>query len=185
MKELRNGLSYDERFRYAREIMENVTSHPDFQKAENLLIYMDTGSEVRTDGMISYGLLRGKRVFVPRVSGREMDFFEIRDLKECVPGFRNILEPPEEAELFLFQEEQKKEDTLMILPGLAFDTKGRRLGYGGGFYDRYLAKHPGCIKMGIAYDFQCQKEVPAEKTDICMDIIMTEKRMIIPEGRNR
>ncbi|MBP3459396.1 MAG: 5-formyltetrahydrofolate cyclo-ligase [Lachnospiraceae bacterium] len=180
MKKLREALSSDERLYLAQKIMETAASHSDFEKAENLLVYMYTGSEVRTDGIINCGFQRGKRVFVPRVSGREMEFYEIRDLKECIPGFMGILEPPEDAQPFVFGKKMKREDTLMILPGLAFDEKGKRLGYGGGFYDRYLAKHPDCIKMGIAYDFQCREEVPTEETDICADIIITEKRVIIP-----
>lgn len=75
----------------------------------------------------------------------------------------------------------KKEDTLMILPGLAFDGMGGRLGYGGGFYDRYLAKHPNCMKMGVAYDFQCIKEVVKDEKDICVDIIITDKRIVLTE----
>lgn len=180
MKKLREALSRNEQLNCSQKIMENLAALPEFVKAKNLLVYMHTGSEVRTDGMVGCGFQMGKRVFVPRVSGREMEFYEIRDLKECVPGFMGILEPPEDARPFVFGKEMKREDTLMILPGLAFDEKGKRLGYGGGFYDRYLTKHPDCIKMGIAYDFQCEEEVPAEETDICADMIITEKRVITP-----
>lgn len=179
MKKLRDGLSFDDRSARSHGITEKVISHSDFQKAENLLIYMHFGSEVKTDSIIASGLGMGKKVYVPKVSGKEMEFYEIRDLNECVPGFMNIPEPPEGAEQFIFKPEMKKKDTLMILPGLAFDINGGRMGYGGGFYDRYLEKCPDCIKLGISYDFQCVDEVPAEENDICMDMIITEKRVIL------
>lgn len=177
---MRELLSEKERLQYDRAIMKKVISHEYFQKAENLLIYMNYGSEVSTTGMIDYAFAMGKRVFVPRVSGREMAFYEIHDPKECSPGYMGIPEPPDEAETFLPEKTMCREDTLMILPGLVFDQNGNRIGYGGGFYDRFLAKHPECTKMGIAYDFQCVDRIPPEENDIPADIIVTERRMILP-----
>lgn len=181
MKALREALSEEDRLNLGYAIMEKTVAHYDFGKAENLLIYMHTGSEVRTDGIIGYGLMMGKKVYVPRVNGREMEFYQINDMKECLPGFLGILEPPEDALPFVFDKETPKENTLVILPGLAFDEKGGRLGYGGGFYDRYLAKHPNCMKMGIAYDFQCIEEVVTEENDICVDILITDNRIVLHE----
>lgn len=181
MKALREALSEEDRLNLGYMIMEKTVAHYDFQKAEDLLVYMHTGSEVRTDGIIGYGLMMGKRIYVPRVRGKEMDFYQIRDIKECLPGFFGILEPPKDAPIFVFDKGRAKENTLMILPGLAFDEKGGRLGYGGGFYDRYLAKHPNCMKMGIAYDFQCVEKVVTKENDICMDILITDKRIVLHE----
>lgn len=181
MKALREALSEEDRLNLGYTIMEKTVAHYDFQKAENLLVYMHTGSEVRTDSIIGYGLMMGKRIYVPRVRDKEMEFYQIRDIKECLPGFLGILEPPGDAPIFVFDKGRAKENTLMILPGLAFDEKGGRLGYGGGFYDRYLAKHPNCIKMGIAYDFQCVEEVVTEENDICVDILITDKRIVLHE----
>ena len=175
MKALRNQLSYEEVLDLSQKITENVVSHYDFGKAENLLVYMHYGNEARTDGIIGYGLMMKKRVFVPRVQGDRMDFYEIHDLKECVPGYMGIPEPPLDAAPFVFKEEQK-EEVLMILPGLAFDERGKRLGYGGGFYDRFLKEHKCCTKMGIGFEFQCVEEVPGNEQDIDVDMIVTEKR---------
>lgn len=104
-----------------------------------------------------------------------MDFYAIHDLKECAPGYMGIPEPPLDAAPFVFKEEQK-EEVLMILPGLAFDERGKRLGYGGGFYDRFLKEHKLCTKMGIGFEFQCVEKVPGNEQDIDVDMIVTEKR---------
>lgn len=178
---MREALSEDEMLNRGYIVMEKTVAHYDFRKAKNILAYMHTGSEVRTDGIIAYGLMLGKKVYVPRVREKEMAFHEIRDINECTPGFMGILEPPEDAPVFAFDKETEKEDTLMILPGLAFDKKGGRLGYGGGFYDRYLAEHPNCIKMGIAYDFQFIGEVVKDEHDIPVDILITDQRIMLNE----
>ena len=175
MKALRNGLSYDEVLDLSREITENVVSHYDFGNAKNLLIYMHYGNEVRTDGIIGYAFMLKKHVFVPKVQDNRMDFYEIHDLKECIPGYRGIFEPPFDAVPFCF-EGKEKEEILMVLPGLAFDERGKRLGYGGGFYDRFLREHPLCTKMGIGFEFQCVEEVPGDEWDVDVDMVVTEKR---------
>lgn len=175
MKALRNQLSYEEVLDLSQKITENVVSHYDFGKAKDILIYMHYQNEVRTDGIIGYALMLKKRVFVPRVQDGRMDFYEIHDLKDCAPGYMGIPEPPFGASPFVFGKEQE-EEVLMILPGLAFDEKGKRLGYGGGFYDRFLEKNPLCTKMGIGFEFQCIEEVPGNEQDIDMDMIVTEKR---------
>lgn len=105
-----------------------------------------------------------------------MDFYEIHDLKECEPGYMGIPEPPLCASPYSFKEGR---DALMILPGLAFDKKGGRLGYGGGFYDRFLESYPSLTKMGIGFAFQCIEEVPVNTQDINMDVIVTEEKTCI------
>lgn len=174
MKALRNQLSYEEILDFSQKITENVVSHYEFSKAKDILIYMHYQNEVRTDGIIGYAWMLGKRVFVPRVQDNHMEFYEIHDLKECTPGYMGIPEPPVDAAPFALQEEP--EAVLVVLPGLAFDERGRRLGYGGGFYDRFLEAHPFYTKMGIGFEFQCVEEVPGNEQDINMDMIITEER---------
>lgn len=188
MKALRDALSKEERLLFSLDIMKQVISHDAFLRAENILIFMHYGSEVCTDGIIAHAISQGKRVFVPRVDGRRMDFYEICDISECSPGYMKIPEPPVTAERFCKTCDKTKEmgrdGTLMILPGLAFDKAGGRLGYGGGFYDRYLAENDNGIKLGIAYEFQFVEEVPTDRQDICVDAVVTEKR-IVPCGGQR
>ena len=71
-----------------------------------------------------------------------------------------------------------EKNALIIMPGLAFDEKKNRIGYGGGFYDKYLERHPGLFKVALAYDFQIYKKLETEQFDIRPDIIVTDKRVI-------
>lgn len=181
MKSLRAELSYEEILDASQTITENVVSHYDFGKAENILIYMHYLSEVRTDGIIAYAFMLGKRVFIPKVIEKTMEFREIHALDGCVSGYKGIYEPPSGTEVFLTGKERKKEDTLVIIPGLAFGPGGERLGYGGGFYDRFLKECPSCMKMGIGFDFQCIEEVPVNENDVFMDLLITDKRTTVFE----
>lgn len=182
LKQLRNALSAEEQSDLSYNITEKVVSHYDFGRAKNILIYMHYNSEVQTDGIILYAFMLGKRVFIPKVEGQEMNFYEIHDLKECVNGFRGIQEPPQSAEVFRLSSDAPKDETLVILPGLGFDNECNRIGYGGGYYDKYLTANPNCMKMAIGYDVQCIDAVPTEETDIRMDIIITDEQIILPDG---
>mgnify|MGYP002530928218 CR=1 FL=1 len=93
---------------------------------------------------------QGRRIHVavPRVAGREMDFYEIHDMTDLQPGYQGILEPAE------YCPKVEATEGMMLLPGLAFDREGHRVGYGGGYYDRYLTAYPDCIRAGIAYRMQ-------------------------------
>ena len=181
MKDKREALKAEQVTDLSQMLTEAVVSHYDFLKAKAILIYRNMGKEVRTDGIIAYAFLLGKRVFIPRVEGKIMDFYEIHDIHECVPGFRGIAEPPEGAEKFVFSKEPCEEEILVVLPGLSFDKHGNRLGYGGGYYDTYLKNNPVCRKMGIGYDFQIVGEIPVCEWDQPVDIVITEKRVILPE----
>ncbi len=117
----------------------------------------------------------GKRTAVPKVTGkREMKFYYIESLNDLETGAFGILEPKEEkkgADCCL-----EKSDLLMLVPGVSFDPAGRRIGYGGGFYDTYLQKMEGCHTFGLAFEVQMADQIPAEAHDIRMEYVMTEKR---------
>ena len=181
MKDKREALRDEQVTDLSQMLTEAVVSHYDFLKAKDILIYRNMGQEARTDGIIAYAFMLGKRVFIPRVEGKTMDFYEIHDIHECVPGFRGIAEPPLGAEKFGISKEACEEDVLVVLPGLSFDKQGNRLGYGGGYYDNYLKNTPACRKMGIGYDFQIVGEIPVCEWDQPVDIVITEKRVILPE----
>jgi len=105
-----------------------------------------------------------------------MEFYQIEGLEELLPGTLGILEP-EPKKLGQMQNERKQ---IMIVPGLAFDLIGNRIGFGAGYYDRYFIEHPNpnLKKVAIAYDFQIEEELPADQFDIPMQRIVTEKRQI-------
>ena len=135
----RDALTSQEQQRASCLITERLLGHQWFYRAKNLLCYVSYGSELNTRELIMEALRLGKQVYVPKVGeNRRMDFFQISSLEELQPGFHGILEPLNLAHIYMGGQDQ----TLMLMPGVAFDMFGNRLGYGGGYYDRYLAAHP-------------------------------------------
>ena len=100
-----------------------------------------------------------------------MIFYKLTDFSQLEPGYFGIPEPAR-------GEIAEWENALMIMPGVAFDKQNHRVGYGGGFYDRYLEKHPALKRIAAAFEFQILPEVPTEPTDISPEIIVTEKQCI-------
>ena len=107
---------------------------------------------------------------VPKVVGKDMIFYRLTDFSQLESGYFGIPEPREDGEV------TRWEDALMIMPGVAFDKNCNRVGYGGGFYDRFLEKHPKICRVAVSFSFQILEEVPTEPTDICPEIIVTEDR---------
>lgn len=165
------------------QITERIFALEAYQKARTVFLYMELPGEVQMRALIEQCLRDGKKAAVPKVfrgSGRMhspdgeastpgMRFYEIRGFDHLVRGAMNILEPDPAVCACLDEEE----DALMILPGVAFDTKRHRIGYGGGFYDRYLQEHKKHPTAAAAFDFQLFDEVPYESTDICPDCLVT------------
>ena len=112
----------------------------------------------------------GKSVWFPRVEGSEMNFYLVEQKEDLQPGAYGILEPTGEYKADGY-------DGLLIMPGVAFDEECHRIGYGGGFYDRFLEKHPYITRVAVAFEFQMMSEVPVEPTDISPEIIVTEKEI--------
>lgn len=158
---------------WSSRIFQQVSSLPEFQRAESLALYADRPDEVGTAELFTAAAAAGKLVFYPRVDidSRSLHFFHVTDLHQLQPGYRGILEPPTGSE------EMTTPFDLIIVPGLAFDCRGRRLGRGGGHYDAWLA-HVDGWRLGLAYDCQLVPEIPVEGHDQLVDIIITEMRMI-------
>ena len=158
----RNAMPREIRLEKSNIICKNIIETDAYKQAEAILSYIPVGSEVDTKELIQQCFLDQKMVFVPKVSGKDMNFYRIRSLKECMSGFKGIPEPEEcpEKEFFQILGTTPKENTLMIMPGAVFDRDGNRIGYGGGYYDRYLSKdrqdgrgYSGRT-MAVAFDFQ-------------------------------
>ena len=167
---LRAECSEDEIDKMSREITEKVISLPVFKQAERILAYADYNHEVKTGYLIEEAWKAGKKVAVPKVVGKDMVFYKLTDFSQLKPGYYNI---PEPASWEMIQ----WTDALMIMPGVAFDRRNHRVGYGGGFYDRYLEKHPDLKRIAVGFSFQVFPEVPAEPTDICPQILVTENEI--------
>lgn len=142
---LRDALSADRRARYSGQILKNVTEHACYREAQTLLVYVSFRSEAATLPLIRKALAEEKAVYVPRVAGREMDFFRIAALSDLEEGYRGILEPKAHI-TDMYTPFASAGKTLFCMPGAVFDRAHHRIGYGGGFYDRYLARLDGAWK---------------------------------------
>ena len=171
----RNYLPLLERSDYSKQIMENLISHDSFVSAKNILIYVGYQSEVDTRDIIRYAMQNGKKVYCPKVLRPDyMEFYSIKALSDLIPGFKGIPEPFITHKCYVPKEEDQ---LLMIMPLVGFDCDKNRLGYGSGFYDRYLQNYT--FIPTIALGFECQKydSIPSEATDRKPDIIITEKNI--------
>lgn len=162
------------------EIFSRVINNPFYKKAKTIFIFTSFGSEVDTHKLIDYGIKDGKIIGVPKVikEKRKIEFFKIRGFEDLKLGYYGILEPIETCEVL-----SSEEVDLILMPGLAFDKKGGRVGYGGGFYDRYLgAMERKVPKIAIAYDFQIIDNIPMNSLDIKIDGIITNEKVIEIKG---
>lgn len=153
----------------SRKISEKLFKTAGFKKAEKLFIYASLPEEVGTFEIMAKALRRNKKVFVPKVSGsgRKIKVFEVRDLRaDLSRGSFGILEPQTKRPL------GRQSLDLMIIPGLAFDRKGNRLGRGKGYFDRFLTRFKKTPKIGLAFKEQIVSKVPAEAHDISVDKVI-------------
>ena len=144
-----------------------LRENPAYQSARSIYGYLAFNQEVRTMPMLEQAQKDGKRVAVPKVFGDEMRFIWLDDLNAVSSGYYNIPEP-------IANEPVADDETaLMLMPGLAFDAQGHRCGYGGGFYDRYLAAHTAHTTLAMCYDFQMFDHLDTDDFDIPVDIVLS------------
>ena len=137
-----------------------------YAQAGTLYGYLSYNQEVRTEGIIKQALLDGKRVAVPKIFGNEMRFIYISNLNEIETGYKGIPEPIADTPV------ADDHYALVLMPGIAFDEKGGRIGYGGGFYDRFLSAEPNHKTVALCYDFQMVEDLPMEEFDIPVDAVI-------------
>lgn len=171
--EQRDKMTAEERNAADKRILEKVLSLPEYRWAKAVLTYVSMRSEADTKRLISEALKEGKTVAAPRVSGKEMQFYVIASQEELEEGYFGILEPGAACPLFSFSD-VSPEEIFLLIPGTAFDRTGGRIGYGGGFYDRFLSEHLELKRIALAYEAQMMERVPREEYDLCMDKIVTE-----------
>ena len=158
--------------RVSRPVIDYVFSMPEFVEAEAVYCYMEFNQEIITHPIITKSWEMGKRVAAPKVVGDDMEFYYIRSFEDVTPGYMGILEPVDTVPA-----DEKK--AFVIMPGLAYDLDFNRIGYGGGFYDRFLASHReySFFKTAIVYDFQIFDHFDTEEFDIPVDAIVSSKRV--------
>ena len=173
---LRKNISDESRFLLDSAIFSNAALLPEYLKASTILCYYPIRREPNILPLIRHSQMLGKTVAFPisHVDERRLSFHAISDLSELTMGAYGIPEPPAELpEIADFT------DALCLVPALAFDVNGRRLGYGGGYYDRFLSNFQG-ISIGLAYSSFFVDTIPAEPHDATVDIIITENGGYFP-----
>ena len=159
-------------------ICDRVMGLEEYRIANKLLAYMSIGNEVMLDRIIEEAPRQGKKIYIPRVMSKtSMEFYEYDGVLE--KGAYGIQEPGNISEDYRFMPEAG-DKCLIIIPGVAFDMERHRIGYGGGYYDRYLESldEKYFYKLAVAYDFQILPSVPHNDKDIRPDNIITETRRI-------
>ena len=154
------------------KICENFLDSDIYKNCQNILAYSTIQNEVDLSQIINQALLDNKNLFLPRVEGDSMNFFRINNTDKLQIGSYNILEP-QNGTVY-----QDSTNSIMLVPGIAFSTEGAGIGFGKGFYDKYLSQHKSIFKIGIAYDWQITKSWVTNEFDINMNMIITEKREV-------
>lgn len=137
-----------------------------YRNAESIYGYLPYNQEVRTVPMLEQAIRDGKRVAVPKVCGDEMKFIWLDDLNRVEKGYSGIPEPIDDGPV------ADDPEALVLMPGLAFDRDGHRIGYGGGFYDKFLAAEPDHPTVALCYDFQVQEHLETEEFDVPVDLVL-------------
>lgn len=172
----REKLTDQEREQKSREAVQSLCALSEWETCGSILTFVSFGTEISTQSLIERALLEKKAVYCPKVFPEEkrMVFYRIRELSQLRPGFCRISEPQESAEHFVTGQEGQ---ALMIVPGTAFDRQGNRIGYGGGYYDRYVGAIPQKNRptlAGLCFACQLSDRIPVKSHDICMDLVVTE-----------
>lgn len=170
--EKRNSLPKEEVISKSRSIEEKLFGLDSYKKSKTAMLFVSFNREVNTHDMIKKSFGK-KNVVIPKVMQQEIEPSIIIDFDNLIPaGKFGILEPIEIMKIAY------KNIDLVLVPGIAFDSEGHRIGYGFGYYDKFLKKVPKAVKIGLAFDFQIVDKIPKEEHDVPVDFIITEKRII-------
>lgn len=174
--EKRNSITIDIKKELDERILKKLIDNKSYKDSLVLFTFVSFGSEVDTHKIISYALNDGKIVYVPKIKSKDkgIEIFRINTLCDLKPGYFNILEPLENCPAGNINDID-----LILMPGIAFDRNGGRIGYGAGFYDRFLTNINSDVpKLALAYQFQVLDEVPITEFDVKIDGIISNKELI-------
>ena len=178
MAKLRNSLSDKEIETLSSRILDNLLKLDEFNSKSELLCFANIRSEVSTRAIMCSYFDVGKKVAAPKVIGDEMEFFYLDNIDDLYIDNQSKFKIPEPSEKHKCL---PGINSVIMMPGLVFDKSGHRIGYGGGYYDKYLTLHDSVVKIAIAYDFKIIKKIDEEiieDTDISPDYIVTDKQII-------
>ncbi|MFA6024599.1 MAG: 5-formyltetrahydrofolate cyclo-ligase [Candidatus Gracilibacteria bacterium] len=166
MREKRQALSPALHAEKSKKIREMVEQLPEFKNAKKILIYVSIGEEVDTHELIKDALTQGRALFVPKTKPDGIAVTPLKDWADLKPGTFGVLEPETQ------EEADPQEMDLIIVPGLAFDAHGHRIGYGKGYYDRLLKLSLG-YTVGLAFTEQMVEKIPHEAHDVPLNLVLT------------
>lgn len=176
----RDALTEKERREKSKRIGACILEMDVFEKSNKLLLYASMRSEVETDEIYHDAKKAGKKIYYPRVLGDKMEFYRVEDICACEKSVFGVREPQMESnEMFIPDDDDV---ILVLMPGVAFDQEGNRIGYGGGYYDKYLqwlqdsVKSENICKVALAYECQMmgEEKIEREVHDVRPDYIVTE-----------
>ena len=150
----------------SKQLCEMFAATEQYRRAKTVYGYLPYNQEVRTVGLLEQALRDGKRVAVPKIYGEEMKFIYLDDLSKVEKNSYGIPEPVSDAPV------ADDSTALVLMPGLAFTKKGDRMGYGGGFYDKFLSSEPDHPTVALCYDFQIVEQIPTDDYDIPVDMVL-------------
>ncbi|MBI2542481.1 5-formyltetrahydrofolate cyclo-ligase [Candidatus Woesearchaeota archaeon] len=171
MLEKRGSLDKNQILEKSEQIKKRLLGLEQYKNSKTIMFFVSFSSEVYTHSMIG-DALKNKTVVVPKVMHHGIEPSVIIDFDSLIQGKFGILEPIEAMSIAY------KNIGLVLVPGIVFDKTGHRIGYGFGYYDRFLAKVPKAIKIGLAFDFQLVDKIARETHDVPVDFIVTEERVV-------
>lgn len=174
-KKLRNEMSFQEKEMRDIRIYEKLTQLDEYKNSESVLVYVSSAIEVDTHKIIEYSFKKNKRVLAPRCipNTNLMEFYEISSFDDLESGAFGIMEPKDKCKRI----KTFSSDSCCIVPALAYDKRGYRLGFGKGFYDRFLDKYDG-KKIGLCYNSCVTERLPSDDFDKAADCVITDRYII-------
>ena len=166
IREKKRAMTLEQIQHASSNLGEQFAASPLYRAASTIYGYLPYNQEVRTVPMLQRALDEGKRVAVPKVYGDEMKFIYLDDLSAVEAGYAGIPEPIADGPV------AEDKTALVLMPGMAFDPAGHRIGYGGGFYDKFLAAEPEHPTLALCYDFQMLPYLETEEFDMPVDCVL-------------
>lgn len=167
---IRDALPETTRQKSSSNICQQILDLPQYRKIDNLLVYSPIRNEVPLDALVKTAQSDRKNIFFPKViDNQTIEFYQITAAHRFIRGKFDILEPVGNTTKY------KGQPALIIVPGIAFNAQRHRIGYGKGYYDRFLNENPQIFSIGVGYPFQMNQTFNTEAHDISLDLIISER----------
>lgn len=181
LKSLRNDLTQEQVAKSSAQVAKQILACDAYRKAKHIMGYLAFGKELSVDGILKQALADGKRVYVPEIiSQTEIRAVELKDFNWFELdryGIRSVPKPTEIIDPAILQ--------LVLVPAVAYDKRGYRMGMGAGYYDRFLPLTENAIKIGVAYEALLQEQLPKDEYDVCVSWLVSESGIVQIEGDTR